>query len=47
MAARGVIDVGDGTKSMAFEWLWIRVKRWAKRNGHTYDYSHVHGVGAL
>lgn len=45
--ARGITKQSDGTCIMRFTWLWVRVKRWAKRNGHKYDSYHVEGVGAL
>ncbi len=47
MKSRGITRLDDGTCIMRAEWLWVRVKRWAKRNGHAYSNFHVEGVGAL
>jgi hypothetical protein len=44
---RGIQRQSDGTCMMRMEWLWTRVKRWAKRHGHEYNDSYgVVGVAA-
>lgn len=47
MVRKGFERQEDGTITVPIENIWARVRRWAKRNGHTYEPSYgVVGVGA-
>ena len=47
MPVRGIQRTDDGTCAMSMNWLWTRVKRWARRHGYQYDYANVQGVAPI